>query len=69
MGPQEVIDVDGCSLVIEEPDAEFAQQIDGGAVVQIGASCWLGNRAQLDTLIATLVMYANELDRQQEQAA
>ena len=69
MSPKEVIDVDGCSLVIEPPDPEFAQQINDGAVVQIGASCWLGNRKQLDKLIATLVEYANELDKQAARAA
>lgn len=69
MNPKEVIDVDGCSLVIEPPDPEFAQQIDSGAVVQIGASCWLGNREQLDKLIAALVEYGNELDKRTARAA
>lgn len=64
MTPREVLDVDNCSITVEEPDAEFKTQRQDGAVVQISASCWLGNRKQLDKLIAELVAYANELDNQ-----
>ena len=65
MNPREVIDVDGCSIVIEQPDPEsFAEQREAGAVVQISASCWLGNKKQLNELIAKLVQFGNELDKQ-----
>lgn len=61
--PLEVIDVDSCSIVIEQPDPKaFPEQIGCGAVAQISASCWLPNREQLDKLIARLVQFANELD-------
>jgi hypothetical protein len=70
MTPREVVDVDGCSLTIETPDPnEDADAIANGAVIQISATIWLGTRKQLDELIAGLVAYGNELDKQAVRAA
>lgn len=63
MTPREVVDVDGCLLTIEAPDSDDIDAVKRGAVVRIGATCWLGDRKQLDQLIAKLVETGNELDR------